>query len=60
MSEHEPNWQAVATVLYAELSRWGFGDFHYGDTPRDPDVLAALAVYDRALEEARLDGSVAG
>ena len=51
-----PDWQAVATVLYAELSRWGFGDFHYGNTPRDPEVLAALAVYDEALRNAQIDG----
>jgi hypothetical protein len=34
----------------SELERWGHGDFHYGNMPRDPGVLAALARIREALE----------
>lgn len=33
----------------AEIDGWGYGDFHYGNLPRDPSVLAALANIDAAL-----------
>lgn len=32
-----------------ELDRWGHGDFHYGNMPRDKGVLDALADIDRTL-----------
>lgn len=34
-----------------EIDKWGYGDFHYGDTPREPSVLAALAAIDEVLGE---------
>lgn len=33
-----------------ELERWGHGDMHYGNTPRDPKVLAMLAKIDEVLD----------
>lgn len=38
-----------------EIDRWGHGDFHYGATPRDVGVLAALAAIDAALEGEQAD-----
>lgn len=35
----------------AEIDRHGYGDFHYGDQPRDPGVLGALADIDRVLSK---------
>lgn len=32
-----------------ELDRCGYGDFHYGETPRDPRILAALEIADAAI-----------
>ena len=45
----KPDLRAVLVEARAELDRWGFGDFHYGDTPRDPGVLAMLAKIDTVL-----------
>lgn len=28
--------------LRAELARWGWGDFHYGDQPQDRAIVALL------------------
>lgn len=39
-----------------EIDKWGHGDFHYGNTPRDPSVLAALADIDRTLLELPASG----
>lgn len=36
----------------AEIDRWGYGDFHFGPTPRDPEVLAMLERIDKVLGEA--------
>jgi hypothetical protein len=46
----------LAALLAAEVDRWGYGDFHYGETPRDPGVLAALTAYSdtMATEDAYL------
>ena len=43
----------VLVEARAEIDRWGFGDFHYGDTPRDPGVLAMLAKIDTVLDAPR-------
>jgi hypothetical protein len=32
-----------------EIDRWGHGDFHYGETPRDPGVVKMLARLDEVL-----------
>lgn len=41
------DWEKVATVLYNELKRWGWGDFHYGSQgEQEKSVLAALRVYE--------------
>lgn len=40
------DWEKVATILYEELKRWGWGDFHYGPQPQDPKVVATLKVYE--------------
>ena len=34
----------------AELARWGWGDFHYGDQPQERSVVDAIAVADKALK----------
>lgn len=48
---HEEMRQVVEALRATrdELSRWGFGDFHYGNMPRDPEVLDALAIANAAL-----------
>lgn len=52
----EVDWKYVATTLYVELKRWGWGDFHYGPQDRqEVGVVAALRVYEDA---ARIDGTV--
>jgi hypothetical protein len=38
----------------SEIDRWGYGDFHYGNTPRDQRVLDALIDIDRTLAEVSL------
>jgi hypothetical protein len=50
MTDHEEV-LALLRDARAEIDKWGYGDFHYGDTPRDPDVLAMLARIDAFLEE---------
>jgi hypothetical protein len=52
----EIGWKHVATVLYNELKRWGWGDFHYGSQPQEKSVVTALSVYEQALE-GRFGGS---
>lgn len=37
------------TYARNELDRHGYGDFHYGETPREPSIVAALAIVDSAL-----------
>lgn len=32
-----------------ELARWGWGDFHYGVTPQQPQVVAMVAKIDAVL-----------
>jgi hypothetical protein len=41
--------RALLVDARAEIDRWGYGDFHWGDTPRDPGVLAMLARIDASL-----------
>ncbi len=48
----ELGWKHVATVLYNELKRWGWGDMHYGSQPQERSVVAALEVYEQALKGA--------
>jgi hypothetical protein len=33
--------------LAAELNKWGWGDFHYGETPQDPQVVALVEEHKR-------------
>lgn len=44
-----PELVAVLIEARAEVDRWGYGDFHWGETPRDPGVLATLERIDAAL-----------
>lgn len=44
-----PDLLAALIEARAEVDRWGYGDFHYGETPRDPGVLAMLARIDAVL-----------
>ncbi len=43
-----------------ELKRWGWGDFHYGEQPQDPVVLAAISIADKALATAPQEEPRAG
>jgi hypothetical protein len=38
-------------VARTEIDRWGFGDFRFGNTPRDPKTLAALALIDKVVPQ---------
>lgn len=45
--------EQLRTTLFAaslELTRWGFGDMHYGPTGRDPKVTAMLDKIEEALD----------
>lgn len=53
LSDEDLGWKHVATVLYNELKRWGWGDFHYGSQPQEKSVVAALAVYEQAINKER-------
>ena len=37
-------------VARDELTRWGWGDFHYGAQPQEKPVVDAIAVADAALD----------
>lgn len=43
--------RATLQAVRDELNRWGFGDHHYGATPRDEGVLRAVALADQTLKE---------
>lgn len=44
----------LATMMAEELSRWGWGDMHYGPQPQERSVVAVLDEYRRVLQ---IDGS---
>jgi hypothetical protein len=52
--------RALLVDARAEVDKWGYGDFHYGDTPRDPGVLAMLARIDAALGSVLTDPEPGG
>jgi hypothetical protein len=52
-TEREAELLAALGRARTELDRWGHGDFHYGDMPRDPRVLAALADIDAVITKYR-------
>lgn len=52
MARHEIKcWKDLARDARDELDRWGHGDMHYGNTPRDPKVLAMVDRINAALRE---------
>lgn len=52
--------RAALVRARAEIDRWGYGDHHYGNTPRDPGVLAALADIDHTLTTPDYSGRSGG
>lgn len=52
MARHEiACWKALLREVKVELSRWGWGDFHYGDQPQEPRVVALVDRANAALRE---------
>ena len=41
--------RATLRATRDQLDRFGYGDFRWGDTPRDPEVVAAVQAADAAL-----------
>lgn len=49
LAEEVERLRSTLIAARAEVDRWGYGDFHWGETPRDEGVLSMLARIDAAL-----------
>jgi len=46
---------AALETVTKELSRWGFGDHHYGDQPQEASVREAVEAGSTAIAKARTE-----
>lgn len=49
-TEENKRLRALAGMMATELSKWGWGDFHYGPQPQEQSVVAVLDEYRRVLQ----------